>query len=187
VTLRNIPILWRYIGMLGLILSLLCGGTWLTVKTTSDYLLYQSATDRAENWANFLAANVRDLEQIAAGEKPSTASLAFFDTTRKSGEVFRYIIFNGYGYSVLLSDRDKVTPVDLSDHSLKAAASVAQNRPIVDANGGVAPLPACFAEAYVPVRLGGRRIAVVAAYVDLSQERGRFYSAFPLAAVVLCR
>jgi hypothetical protein len=64
--------------MLGLILSLLLGGTWLTVKATSDYLLYQNATDRAQNCANFLAANVHDLEQIAAGEKPSSASLAFF-------------------------------------------------------------------------------------------------------------
>jgi hypothetical protein len=181
VTLRKSPTLWRYLGMLGLILGLLIGGTWLTVKTTSDYLLYQSATDRAQHWATFLAANVRELEQIAAGEKPSSASLAFFETTRKANEVFRYIVFNGYGYSVLSSDRDKITPIELSDHDLKAAASVAENRPIVDAKGGVAPQPAYFAEAYVPVRIGGRPIAVVAAYVDLSQERGRFYRAFPLA------
>jgi diguanylate cyclase (GGDEF)-like protein len=187
VTIRQIPIRLRYLGMLGLTLALLLGGTWLTVKTTSDYLLYQSATDRAQNWANVLATNVRDLEQIAAGEKPSSNSLAFFDTTRKTGEVFRYIIFNGYGYSVLLSDRDKITSVDLSDYSPRAARSIAEDRPIVDAKDGVAPeQPAYFAEAYVPVRLGDRPIAVIAAYVDLSQERGRFFHTFVVAALSLC-
>jgi diguanylate cyclase (GGDEF)-like protein len=187
VTIREIPTLWRYLGMLGLILALLLGGTWLTVKTTSDYLLCQSATDRAQNWATFLAANVRDLEQIAAGEKPSSASLAFLDITRKSGEVFRYVIFNGYGYSVLLSDRDQVTPVDLSDYSSVAARSIAEDRPIVDAKDGSAPAqPTYFAEAYVPVRLDDHPIAVIAAYVDLSQERGRFYQTFVLAALAPC-
>jgi hypothetical protein len=50
----------------------------------------------------------------------SSASLAFFDSTRKAGEVFRYIIFNRYGYSVLVSDHDQVTPVELSDFSAAA-------------------------------------------------------------------
>ena len=70
---------WRYLGMLVLILGMLVGGTWITVKTTTDHLLYQNATRAAQNWAQFLAANVSDLEQIAAGETPSSASMAFFE------------------------------------------------------------------------------------------------------------
>jgi hypothetical protein len=68
----------------------------------------------------------------------SSASLAFFDSTRKAGEVFRYIIFNRYGYSVLVSDHDQVTPVELSDFSA-AARSVTKNQPIVDAKDGFRP------------------------------------------------
>ncbi len=72
-SLENTPI-WRYLGLLGLALVILVGGTWITVKVTTDHLLYQNATRTAQNWAQYLAANVSDLEQIAAGETPSSAS-----------------------------------------------------------------------------------------------------------------
>lgn len=80
---------WRFFSMLALVLGVLVSGTWLTAQMTSDYLLYQHATRTARDWAQFLAANVSDLEQIASGEAPSTASLAFLRSIRKSGEVFR--------------------------------------------------------------------------------------------------
>ncbi len=132
----------------------LVGGTWLTVKFTTDHLLYQNATRTAQNWAQYLAANVSDLERIAAGETPSSASTAFFKANRKSGEVFRYTIFNRYGYSILVADRDKVTPVDLSEYSVAAAKAIKEDRSIVDAKVGQGPdKPAYFSEAYVPVRV----------------------------------
>jgi diguanylate cyclase (GGDEF)-like protein len=177
----------RNLVMLGLALALLVGGTWTLVKVTTDHLLYQNATRDAQNWAQYLAANVSDLEQIASGETPSSASLAFFKSTRKSGEVFRYIIFNRYGYSILVSDRDEVTIVALSDYSAQAASAVKEDRPLVDAREGRPPAqPAYFAEAYVPVLVEGRPVAVVAAYVDQTAEHDNFYRAFLLAAVSLC-
>jgi diguanylate cyclase (GGDEF)-like protein len=181
------PTFWRYFGMLVLILGMLVGGTWYTIKATTDHLLYQNATNAAENWAKFLAGNVGDLEQIASGEMPSSASMDFFKATRKSGEVFRYIIFNRYGYSILTANRDKVTPVDLSAFSADALNSVKENRPVVDAREGHAPgEPAYFAEAFVPVRIGGSPVAVVAAYVDQTEERDSFYRTFLMAAISLC-
>ena len=77
-----------------IVLAILVGGTWTTVRLTTDNLLYQNATSTARSWATFLAASVADLEQIAGGEQPSAASMAFFQSARKSGEVFRYVIFN---------------------------------------------------------------------------------------------
>jgi uncharacterized protein YneF (UPF0154 family) len=38
---------WRYFAMLVVILGVLVGGTWITVRTTTDYLLYQNATRAA--------------------------------------------------------------------------------------------------------------------------------------------
>jgi diguanylate cyclase (GGDEF)-like protein len=181
------PSVWRYLGMLVLILGMLIGGTWVTVKTTTDHLLYQNATRAAQNWAQYLAANVSDLEQIAAGETPSSASLTFFKSARKSGEVFRYTVFNRYGYSILISDRDKITIVDLSDYSAVAASSIKDGRPIVDAKSGHPPdQPAYFAEAYIPVLVDGHPVAIVAAYVDQTAERDSFYRTFLVAAVTLC-
>jgi len=178
---------WRNLGTLVVILGVLVGGTWLTVQTTSDYLLYQHATRTARNWAQFLAANVTDLEQIAAGETPSTASLTFFSSVRKSGEVFRYTIFNRYGYSMLLSDRDKVTPIDLSVYSANAARAIREDRPIVDARASTeSDQPKYFAEAFVPVMINGRPVAAVAAYVDQTHERNTVYNASLAAAATLC-
>ena len=184
--LENTPI-WRYLVLLVVVLVVLVGGTWLTVKFTTEHLLYQNATRTAQNWAQYLAANVSDLERIAAGETPSSASTVFFKATRKSGEVFRYTIFNRYGYSILVADRDKVTPVDLSEYNVAAAKAIKEDRSIVDAKEGQGPdQPAYFSEAYVPVRVAGRPVAVVAAYVNQTAEHDSYYRTFLLAAVALC-
>ncbi len=46
--------------------------------------------------------------------------------------------------------------------------------------------PAYYSEAYVPVLVSGRPVAVVTAYVDQSDERNTFYRTFLVAAVALC-
>jgi len=93
--------------------------------------------------------------------------MAFFRTAQKSGAVFRYEIFNINGYSMLVSDRNGLALADLSEYSTDAARSGARGDPVVDVKEGRMPdLPSFFASAYVPVLVGGRPVAVVAAYVD---------------------
>ena len=175
------------IGLLVAILAILIGGTWLTVKLTTDHLLYRNATETARNWARYLVTNVSDLEQIAAGETPSSASMQFFRATGHSDDVYRYIIFNRYGYSILLSDRGATNAVEVSDFSATAARSIKNNETIVDAKAGTAAgEPKYFAQAFVPVTIAGRPIAVVAAYVNQAEERDDFFLTSLLAAVSLC-
>ncbi len=177
----------RGIGLLLLALAILLGGTWATVDVTINNLLNQSAKDTARNWANFLAANVTDLDKIAAGEQPSDTSLAFFQETRKAGEVFRYVIFNREGYSQLVSDRDGTVLVSHSEYSAELARAAATGQPVVDAKFGRSPeMPSYFAEAFVPVVFAGRSIATVAAYVDQADQRSQFFYDFILAATALC-
>src|SRR5580698_9855847 len=102
------------LAMFGIVLGILVSGTWVTVKITTDHLLYQDATSVASSWARFLAASVTDLEQIAGGEQPSAASMAFLQSARKSDDVFRYEIFNRDGFVQLVSDRDRVALVNFS-------------------------------------------------------------------------
>jgi len=159
----------------------------MVVKVTTDHLLYRDATTTAHSWARYLTESVADLAQIASGEQPSSASMAFFSATQKSGEVFRYVIFNREGYSMLASDRDRIALVDLSEYSAEAARSGATASPVVDVKEGrSSDLPPFFAEAYVPVLVDGRPVAVVAAYVDQTQQRDDFYRAFLMAAAALC-
>jgi hypothetical protein len=88
------------------VLCVVLGGTWAAVHLTTNHLLYQNATAAARSWAQFLTANVTDLEQIAAGEKPSSASMAFFVHAQKSDQVFRYEIYDRSGFSLLVSDHN---------------------------------------------------------------------------------
>ena len=185
-SLENAPI-WRYLGLLAVVLAMLVGGTWFTVKVTTEHLLYENATLTAQTWAQYIAANMGDLEQIAAGETPSTESIAFLDATRKSGTVFRYTIYNRYGYSILVADHDKVAPVDLSEFNVSAANAIKEDRTIVGVEEGMAAdQHAYHSEAYVPVRVNGQPIAVVAAHVDQTAEYNSYYRTFLLAAVALC-
>jgi diguanylate cyclase (GGDEF)-like protein len=185
-SLANMPA-QRNAGILVAVLGVLVGSTWAVVKITTDHLLYQNATSAARDWAGYLAESVTDLEQIAAGEQPSTASMAFFRATGKSGQVFRYEIFNREGYSQLVSDHGKVALFDLSDFSADAARSIKTGQPVVDAKeGDSTDLPSFFAKAYIPVVIDHRPIAIVAAYIDQTEQRDNFYKTFLIAAASLC-
>jgi diguanylate cyclase (GGDEF)-like protein len=168
-------------------LLLLIGGTLAAVKITTDYLLYQRATSDARSWAGFMAKSIADLEPIAAGELPSGASMSFFQWAQKSDQVFRYEIFNREGYSQLMADHNKIALLTLSEYSAAAAHAGTTGRPVVEAKESNLPdLPSFYARAYVPVLVDQVPIAVVAAYVDQTEERDRVHHAFLLAAVSLC-
>ncbi|HEY6257427.1 MAG TPA: hypothetical protein VIY51_16715, partial [Xanthobacteraceae bacterium] len=142
----------RNVALIVAMLLVLIGGTLAVVKLTTDYLLYQSATSDARGWASFVAKSIADLEQIAAGELPSGASMSFFQWAQKSDRVFRYEIFNRAGYSQLVADRDKIALLTLSEFSPAAARAGSTGRPVVEAKEGRLPdLPSFYALAYVPV------------------------------------
>jgi diguanylate cyclase (GGDEF)-like protein len=156
-------------------LCLLIGGILVGTKVTTDYLLFQDATSMARNWARLLAATVTDLEQIAAGEQPSKASMTLFEWAQKAGQVFRYEIYNREGYSQLVSDHG-VTQVNLSTFSPEAVRALATNGPIVDVRAGtLAGKPKFYGLAYVPVIVDNRAVAIVAAYVDETEKHDLFY------------
>jgi diguanylate cyclase (GGDEF)-like protein len=174
------------VAMLAIALALLVGGIWAGIKFTTDYLLYQDATSTARNWARLLADTVTDLEQIAGGEQPSSASMTLFQWAQKAGEVFRYEIYNRQGYSQLVSEHG-VALVNLSVFSADAVRSLATNAPVVAVRVGTPPeRPAFYAQAYVPVLVDGRPVAIVAAYVDQTEKRDIFYRTFLIATMSLC-
>ena len=50
----------RAIGLFVAVLLTLAAGTWFTVKVTTEHLIDTDATTNARDWANFVAANVKD-------------------------------------------------------------------------------------------------------------------------------
>ena len=178
----------RAITLLIVVLAVLIGGTWLTVKLATDHLVDEYVKGTASDWAHFIADNITDLQQIAAGEQPSAASLAFFEGSRKSKQVLRYVIFNPQGYSQLVADRTRVALVNLVAYSAEAAQAAKQRSPVVDIkrDSESANLPSSFGEAYVPVILGNQPVAVVAAYVDEKEASNIIFSTFLVVVVALC-
>jgi diguanylate cyclase (GGDEF)-like protein len=184
---RSTTSISRNVALIVAVLVLLISGILGAVKITTDYLLYQSATSDARSWAGFMAKSIADLEPIAAGELPSAASMSFFQWAQKSDQVFRYEIFNPEGYSQLVADHNKIALLTLSEYSAAAASAGTTGLPVVEAKeGNLDELPSFYARAYVPVVVDQVPIAVVAAYVDQTQERDRVHRAFMVAAVSLC-
>ena len=165
---------------------MLIAGTLAAVKITTNYLLYQSATSAARSWAAFMAKSISDLGPIAAGELPSAASMSFFQWAQRSDQIFRYEIFNREGYSQLVADHNQIVLLTLSQYSTAAARAGTTGRPVVEAEEGTSPdLPSFYARAYVPIMVDQAPVAVVAAYVDQTQERDRVHHAFLIAALSL--
>ena len=165
---------------------LLIGGTWATISITTDHLLNQDAEDNARDWANLIAANITDLEQIAAGEQPSKQSIASFETLRTIGHVFRYIIYNREGYSQLKAERGGVSFVDFSSLDPNAAEAIRIGAPVIKTTKRNSDnVSGYFAEAYVPVYHGSEPIGVVAASVDETVQRQNFSRSILWAFAIL--
>jgi diguanylate cyclase (GGDEF)-like protein len=93
--------------LIGAIPAALLAGTWISAKIAVDHLLYHDAVMTARSWTTYLVDNVKDLEEIAKGGKPSSESQAFFERAQEAGRVFRYVIYDPDGHSRFVSDDRK--------------------------------------------------------------------------------
>jgi diguanylate cyclase (GGDEF)-like protein len=176
----------RTISVIVLALAALIGGTLAVVKLTTDHFLHAHAVSIANHWARFVVNNVSDLEEIAAGEQPSAKSMTFFQWSVREGVLYRYEIFNRQGYAQLVADRQRTALVDVSEFRGEAAAAAKTGAMSADVREGDGRgMPELFAEAFVPVVVEGRTIAVVAAYVDQTEERNQVFRSFLVGAAAL--
>jgi diguanylate cyclase (GGDEF)-like protein len=178
---------FKRVALVGSVVLLLGVGVGQVLKSTVDYLLYWDATAAAESWAKYVAENVTDIEDIADGQPPSAESMAFLIRTQQIRHVFGFEIINLHGNVQLTSDGSKISGVRGAVHSDTAARAAELGQPIISVKEGTPPLrPKYYSEAYLPVIIDGRPQAIVAAYVDLSEQHDHFRKAFLLAALALC-
>jgi diguanylate cyclase (GGDEF)-like protein len=177
----------KRVAIVGLVVLVFGVGVWQVLKSTVDNLLYWDATAAAESWAKYVAENVTDLEDIADGQPPSAESMAFLIRTQQIRHVFGFEILNLYGNVQLTSDGSKISSVRGTVHNDAAKRAAELGRPVISVKEGTPPIrPRIYSEAYLPVIVDGRPQAVVAAYVDLSEQREHFRRAFSFAALALC-
>ena len=178
---------FKKLALAGLMVLLVVVAVGQILKATVDYLLYWDATAAAESWARYVAENVTDIEEIADGQQPSAQSMAFLIRTQQIRHVFGFEIINLLGNVQLASDGSKISSIRGTVHSDTAARAAALGRPIISVKEGTPPVrPRIYSEAYLPVIVDGRPQAIVAAYVDLTEQHDHFRNAFLLAALALC-
>ena len=149
-------------------------------------MIYWDASAAAESWARYVAENVTDIEEIADGQQPSRESMAFFVRTQHIRNVFGFEIIDLQGNVQLISDGSKVSSIGGDIHRDMAAQAAALGRPFISIKEGVPPLrPKIYSEAFLPVMVDEHPKAIVASYVDLSEQHDRFRHAFLLAALIL--
>ena len=177
----------RRVALVSSVVLFVSVGVGQILKATVDQLLYWDATAAAESWARYVAENVTDIEEIADGQQPSAESMAFLIRTQQIRHVFGFEIVNVYGNVQLISDGSKISIVGGAVHSAAAARAAASRRPVISVKEGTPPVrPRYYSEAHLPVIVDGRLQAIVAAYVDLSEQHDHFRNAFLLAALALC-
>ena len=177
----------KRLALVGSVVLVVVAGVAAVLKLTVDHLLYSDATAAAESWAKYVAENVTDLEEIANGTPPSAASMAFFIRTQQIRHVFGFEITDLRGNVQLASDGSKISNIRGVLHRAIAARAAALGTSIVSVKEGMPPLrPKIYAEAYLPVIINQRPRAIVAAYVDLSEQHDHFSNDFLLAALALC-
>jgi len=174
------------LALLAVALIAVVTGTWLGVRLSTNHLLFEDATSTASSWADHLTRNLSDLEQIAAGESPSTSSMAFFKNSLNGRHVFRYEIYDRHGFTLLVAEDENIRFVDISDYNERAHNAIRTRTPIVDVNEGTDGLPRLYGRAFYPVFVNDLPIAVVSAYVDVTDKRDRYSRAFLVSAVMLC-
>ena len=108
------------LALLAVALIAVVTGTWLGVRLSTNHLLFEDATSTASSWADHLTRNLSDLEQIAAGESPSTSSMAFFKNSLNGRHVFRYEIYDRHGFTLLVAEDENIRFVDISDYNERA-------------------------------------------------------------------
>lgn len=122
--------------LLGAMPLALLAGAWLIGTLTVNHLLTHDAIMTGRGWATYLAENVKDLDQIAAGQKPTVESERFFERVQKVGQVFRYVIYDPQGRLKLASneiDDDDDDAKDSEARNLNAVRAIATNAPVLNA------------------------------------------------------
>ncbi len=177
------------IASIGVMMLILFGGIYWIMGNTVDQLVRQDAETAAELWAQHLAKNIDNLEQIASGLRLTKENKKQIEAARQIGNVFRFKLFDSTGRLRLISDeleKEFTSGPSLGDHNTKASNVLKTGRPYTKVAEGTPPKrPSLYAETYLPVVVDGEPIAIVEVYVDVSSKQAAFRSEFANSVLIL--
>ena len=168
----------------------------LAMLMTSRQQLRSDAEHLAIQYAQFVAAATPDLQAVLNGQ-PSAEALKSLRAMRSVGDVFRFKLYRRDGLQMLVSDDLENPDADVVRASgrvgqepgrardARVAAIVLGGANHVELKDGhdTPGRPAVYAEAYVPIVLGGVIAGVVEVYVDQTARQAGMHFALMVQAI----
>jgi diguanylate cyclase (GGDEF)-like protein len=150
--------------------TLLAATAHEAIRTAFERQIIADAEITGAGWVRYIAANLDEVDGIAAGKTPSVASLRFMQQASHVGNVTRFKLFDPTGLLRFVSDdpfRNGDTAPTLGKHNAKAAKVVLSGRPYTEVVEGNGPdEPPLHAESYLPIVKDGRIVAIAEVDVD---------------------
>jgi diguanylate cyclase (GGDEF)-like protein len=152
--------------MLSLLLGCLAfaGCSWVVSNSAMQRVLESDAIATANEWADYLAISIPDIDAVVEGRSASPATNDFLRKTHRIGQVFRYRIYDATGVVRLDSPNDPyaVGP----DAAIARQTALLGSAAFRTGRGDGIQLPKFYAEAYVPLQIAGRNRGTIEVYVD---------------------
>ncbi len=184
---------WSGLGQVaiaGVMVGGLSYGTLFGVSWAVDYAVAADAERRASDWAEYMIAELPDLDRLIRRGQPTDMQYYRIWQMEHVGDVFRFKLFDIEGKTVLVSDaRDaRLDPEAWVDDDGHAASVLASGQTMVNlfTKHNEPDKPETYAEAYVPVPdHDGNVIGVVEVYLDQTPLDQLFRSVFGMLAMLL--
>ena len=181
---------YRRVALLILAVATFIGGAVAIERLTISRLLHDDAVSTGRSWAEFMAKNIGDLKEIAAGGNATQETETFLSNVKTVGRVFLFKIYDAEGRPRFVSDdlpEESGDEADLSQHNPEAVEAIEAGEPAIEVKQGEPPSrPAYFSEAYIPAfGTDGKINAVVEAYIDQTEKRAQFERVSVISAALL--
>jgi len=182
ISVRNIGTSVRTNILVAIIGLILIVTALVVVRSATDRMLDEESKTAAVEWADYLIANIADMNEIFAGQQPSPESIIFLNNASTFGNVFRYKFFDADGsLRLLVGEKLKFSTngQSLQEERKNLAGKILDGDIYVHTKSTQKKgRPPVYSEAYVPVFENGALVGVVEVYVDLTEKAARFQKTF---------
>jgi signal transduction histidine kinase len=170
--------------------AVIIGIAALLAQTMQQRMLKEHALHESLRISKLVGLQISGIREIIRTGKISAPDQAFINNLHKSGEMFRFNLFDHAGRLAFISDSrnpDVRFTATLAGHNEKALEALLKGNSYseISDGSGKADRPEIYAETYVPVIRNGLRIAVIETYLDVTKFRDELFGSFLVFAAQL--
>lgn len=167
--------------------QLLVGAIYGMIVQPVEQFVRTDAENTSYEWSRAFSSNLKDIDQIAAGQQPSIASQTFFRKSRFNTNILQIKLFDKTGKLRFILGKHGGPAIEQSQLSIRSskAAKVAQSGVALTQleEGKSHKGDTLHTKTYLPILVDGKTAIVAEIHVDQTAKRELFKSAFVFAAI----